>query len=128
MNLLLDTHIFIWWENDYKRLSHRQSEAIQNPDTVVWLSLVSIWEMQIKTQLGRITFDEALSDKIARQRQENDLQILHLNETDIYALSHLPHYHRDPFGRLLIAQALHNQMTLVTHDDEILAYDVETLT
>jgi len=127
LNLLLDTHVFIWWESEPEKLSPTSLEALQDGSNTIQLSLVSIWEMQIKAQLGKIAFDEPLEDKVARQRLDNHMQLLSLREAHIYALSNLAGHHRDPFDRLLIAQANVESMTLVTTDKHISHYSVPTL-
>jgi PIN domain nuclease of toxin-antitoxin system len=127
MNLLLDTHTFIWWDDNNQRLSSAAQDALTDPDHTVYLSLVSIWEMQIKVQLGRLDFNLSIAQKVAGQRQQNGLLILPLREAHIYALSELADHHRDPFDRLLIAQARHEGLTLVTADANVRAYDVQTL-
>ena len=127
MRLLLDTHTFVWWEAEAKQLSSTALSAIMTPENTIYLSMVSIWEMQIKTQLGKMTLTESLADKINRQQNQNQIQLLSILPQHIYHLAQLPDHHRDPFDRLLIAQAQLEQMPLITTDKAIQAYDVETL-
>lgn len=127
MKLLLDTHVFIWLDDDYTKLSSPVRDALAEPKNTIYLSLVSIWEMQIKTQLGKLKFSLPLKDKISEQVNENQLQILTISDRHIYELENLPHNHRDPFDRLLIAQARIEKMTLITHDSQIKKYSVTTL-
>ena len=89
--------------------------------------MVSIWEMQIKIHIGKMTLTEPLSVKISRQLEQNQIHLLPIHPEHIYQLSELPDHHRDPFDRLLIAQANVEQMTLVTTDASILDYDITTL-
>ena len=88
------------------------------------MSLVSIWEMQIKIQLGKLNFTVPLSEIIASQQHANDLQLLAMTTTHIYALAHLPNHHRDPFDRLLVAQAMTEQMPLLSADARFNGYPV----
>ena len=127
MNLLLDTHAFIWWDDDYNRLPLSVIAALHHSDNVIYLSLVSIWEMQIKLQLGKLKFEIPLSQKVQEQQATNKIQLLPITDTHIYGLDALPHHHRDPFDRLLIAQARTGSLQLVTHDANIGKYDVQIL-
>lgn len=106
MNLLLDTHSFLWVVGDAEKLSASVNDTIQDRRNSLYLSLVSIWEMQIKIQLGKLTLPDALPNVIREQQEVNALQLLRIDPEHIYALDALPQYHRDPFDRLLIAQAL----------------------
>lgn len=127
MNLLLDTHIFIWWDDDVKKLSPSVMSALTDPKNIIYLSTVSIWEMQIKTQLGKLKFSLPLKEKVSEQMSKNNLNLLNIYDHHIYELEKLPHHHRDPFDRLLIAQARIEKMTLITHDANIQKYSVKTL-
>lgn len=127
MNLLLDTHVFIWWDDEYVRLPESLRVTLRDPQHTMYLSLVSIWEMQIKLQLGKLKFTLPLQQKIRDNQTRNGLQLLPISERHLYALEELPHHHRDPFDRLLIAQARSQNFTLVTHDPNIRRYDVKTL-
>jgi PIN domain nuclease of toxin-antitoxin system len=127
MNLLLDTHAFIWWDDDYARLPDSLLVKLRDPQHIVYLSLASIWEMQIKIQLGKIEFTIPLSQKIRDNQLRNKLQLLPIAEAHLYALGDLPHHHRDPFDRVLIAQSRTESLTLVTNDSNIRRYDVTTL-
>ena len=127
MNLLLDTHVFIWWTISPNRLSEKASELIANPQNILFLSLVSIWEMQIKTQLGKLSFDLPLADLITRQQEVNDLYLLPIELTHIYNLASLPNHHRDPFDRLLMAQALIENINLISIDKVFDKYPVDRI-
>jgi PIN domain nuclease of toxin-antitoxin system len=81
--------------------------------------------MQIKVQLGKLKFDIALPDKVSNQQEKNDIQILPIVQSHIYAINELPHHHRDPFDRVLIAQATSENLYLVSHDAKIAQYDVQ---
>lgn len=124
MRLLLDTHIFIWWNGDLSRLSPQARSLCEDKTNTLVLSLASIWEMQIKYQLGKLTFNQPLPDVIARQQQANALEILPITVEHIYALQNLPAHHKDPFDRLLIAQANVEKITLISADDVFHQYDV----
>ncbi len=127
MNLLLDTHIFLWLNSAPEKLPASAERACCDPTNKLFLSLVSPWEIQIKQQLGKLQLQADLSDLIQTQRNENNLQILPIELDHIYALSHLPYHHNDPFDRLLIAQAQVESMTLVTVDKKICQYDLKII-
>ena len=128
MKLLLDTHIFLWYISADKKLSSRFREEIRNPENEVYLSTISLWEIIIKNQLGKLPLPEPPQFFIPSERQRHLIESLPLNEAGVRHLADLPPLHRDPFDRMLICQAKANQMTLVTSDSAILQYSVTTLT
>ena len=112
MKLLLDTHAFIWWDNDQTRLSGVALAACLDPVNQLCLSVASIWELQIKMQLGKLTLRVPLPDVLADQ-QRNGMVIEAVTVEDVLGLSALPMHHRDPFDRLLVAQARRSGFHLV---------------
>jgi PIN domain nuclease of toxin-antitoxin system len=127
MKLLLDTNVFIWLNDAPHRVRNRVMTVIANPDNDLFLSLTSIWEMQIKIQLGKLELNDSLPDILKTQQVENNIQILTINLNHIWSLENLPNHHRDPFDRLLIAQAQTEDMTLVSADEMFDLYDVDLL-
>jgi PIN domain nuclease of toxin-antitoxin system len=127
MNLLIDTHVFIWWDDDYEQLPEPLQDELANPQNTIYLSLASVWEMQIKTQLGKLKFSVPLPQKVQDQQSKNRIELLPITKAHIYAVDELPFHHRDPFDRLLIAQARTDNLILVTHDTNIQQYSVITL-
>ena len=95
--------------------------------TNVVVYYISIWEMQIKQQLGKLTLRLSLEQLIQEQKSKNNIQLLPLYETHIYGLSNLAQHHRDPFDRLLISQAIIENLILITDDEQIKKYSVRTL-
>jgi PIN domain nuclease of toxin-antitoxin system len=116
MRILLDTHIFIWMATEPERLSSRFTESIIDRQNSLFLSLASIWEIQIKVALGKLDLKGDLATIVDIQIEENSIQLLSIDLKHIYALSNLPAHHRDPFDRLLIAQSQVEKMTLATVD------------
>ena len=116
MKLLLDTNVFIWLNDAPHRVREHVMTIVANPDNELFLSLTSIWEMQIKIQLGKLALNDSLPDILKTQQVDNNLQILTINLNHIWSLANLPALHRDPFDRLLIAQAQTEGMTLVSAD------------
>ena len=126
MKLLLDTHTFIWWDSDPARLSSVALAALRDPANRVWLSVVSVWEILIKAQLGKLSVRLPLPDIVAQQ-QANGLQVLPVTLPHSLALDGLPPIHKDPFDRLLIAQAVVEGAELVSADRVFSQYPVRLL-
>ena len=124
MKLLLDTHIFIWWAGDPSKLSSQALALLQDGTNTLLLSVVSVWEMQIKRQLGKLKLNLPLQDLIANQQQTNGVMILPVKLEHVLALQNLPTPHNDPFDRLLIAQAIVEGATIVTVDAAFASYPV----
>ena len=127
MKLLLDTHAFIWWDGGDARLSSEALAACNSAANSLHLSLASVWEMQIKMQLGKLTMRVPLAEVLRDQRQRNGLVLEPVELEDILSLETLRPLHRDPFDRLLVAQAIRGGFHLVSHDPEIARYPVPAL-
>ncbi len=118
MHLLLDTHIFLWWERDDRKLPQKARSMIRDADRI-YISSVSIWEASIKTQLGKLSVDiEQLIEKIS----SDGFIELPLTTQHVAALSKLPNLHQDPFDRILIAQALSEPLKFLTADKVLRKY------
>lgn len=124
MNLLFDTHIFIWWDSEPQKLSASTMALCQDKTNVLYLSTASVWEIQLKHQLGKLELHQPLEKIIAEQQQIHGLKILPVELPHIYALRDLPMHHKDPFDRLLIAQARAEKMTLLSVDPMFASYPV----
>ncbi len=127
MKVLLDTHTFIWLDTLPEKLSKMAMDICQNVDNQLYLSIASIWEIQIKIQLGKLNLRVPLADMLKVQQQENDLNILNITVEHIYQLQNLPFFHNDPFDRLIIAQSSLENMTLVSADGKFKNYDISVL-
>jgi PIN domain nuclease of toxin-antitoxin system len=127
VKLLLDTHAFIWLDGEPARLSANARAACTDPANELYLSLASIWELQIKLQLGKLALRDDLGSILSEQQQTNHLRLLAIELPDILGLATLPAHHRDPFDRLLVAQARCGGFEFVTHDPEIAKYPVTIL-
>ena len=127
MNLLLDTHIFIWSQIEKHKLSAARLQMLEDANNTLYLSLVSLWELQLKIMLGKFKFPKPLAEIVREQRIVNDLQILSITSEHIYALENLPFHHKDPFDRLLIAQATVENYTLVSDDPAFSAYSAKLI-
>lgn len=126
MNLLLDTHAFMWWDSNPAKLSPRALAALHDPANTKRISVVSIWEMIIKSQLGKLTPRLPLSQIVAQQ-QANGLQVLAVSLAHVLAVEGLPLIHKDPFDRLLAAQTNVEAAELVTADPVFARYPVKVL-
>ncbi|WP_428483311.1 type II toxin-antitoxin system VapC family toxin [Rhodopila sp.] len=124
MNLLLNTHVFLWMVAEPSRIDRRILAALASPDNEVIVSAATPWEIAIKQACGRLTFPLERFDEIMQRMGCDMLPILPAHGI---AAGSLPRHHADPFDRMLIAQARIETLTLVTHDDAIRRYDVAVL-
>ena len=127
MKLLLDTHVFLWLNDSPEKLTDAARQACEDPRNSLHLSLASAWEIQIKQQLGKLQLEAPWQDMIKTQQRDNDLAIVPVELAHVEALANLPPAHRDPFDRMLIAQALTEGMTIVTLDTAFKEYPAQLL-
>jgi PIN domain nuclease of toxin-antitoxin system len=126
MKLLLDTHAFIWWHDEPERLSARVLALCQDPANQLWLSVASLWEIQIKSRLGKIGLRKPLP-ALVEEEQANGLSLVDVRAAHVFELDSLPMIHKDPFDRIIIAQARVEHFRLATHDSTIGEYEVEVV-
>ena len=126
MKLLLDTHAFLWFTAGDSHLSRRARRAIEDAQAVLLLSAASVWEIAIKSSLGRLSLPTTAADFLA-PKLEGGLQLLAIDWRHAAAVETLPFHHRDPFDRLLIAQASIERLTIVTSDPVFRKYGVPTV-
>ena len=127
MRLLLDTHVFLWYITADAKLPSAFRAAIQDPANVAYLSVASVWEAVIKHKLCKLALPGLPADYLPRQRVAHAIASLPLDEGAMPHLAGLPPLHRDPFDRVLVAQALQHGLNVVTVDPEIAAYPVPLL-
>ncbi len=127
MKLLLDTHVFLWYISADPQLPAAFRDGIRDPANEVYLSAASVWEAVIKHAPGKLPLPEPPAEYLPRQRQAHRIATLPVEEAALSYLASLPPLHRDPFDRIMIAQALQQGMTLVTVDDQVGAYPVPVL-
>ncbi|MGH8480634.1 MAG: type II toxin-antitoxin system VapC family toxin [Gammaproteobacteria bacterium] len=127
MKILLDTHTFIWWDSDPTKLSPTALALLTDPTTEVILSVTSLWEMQIKRQLGKLSLRLSLAEIVAHQQTTNGVIVLPITQAHVLALDGLPTPHKDPFDRLLVAQANSEGAALVSTDPICSAYPVHVV-
>lgn len=123
MKLLLDTHALLWWLADDARIGQQARERIADPDTIVLVSAVSLWEIVVKVRVGKL---EAEIGEIVAAIERQDFTLLPIDPAHLEALANLPLHpdHRDPFDHLLVAQALSEGATFVSEDRNAARYAV----
>lgn len=126
MKLLLDTHVWLWWNTDPERLAAAARRQIADARNEVFLSAASVWEMAIKRRSGKLPLPEPVASYVARRLAADDVAALPVSVDHAAAVESLELLHRDPFDRLLIAQARHEGLRLLTVDDQVLAYGTPT--
>lgn len=117
---LLDTHVLLWWFQAPDKLSDEQTRILSDPQAFVWLSAASVWEISIKSSLGKLTIPSHFWNHVEAQ----DFRPLSITSTHAKQIATLPPLHHDPFDRILISQALTEQYTILTSDEAIKKYDV----
>ena len=127
MRLLLDTHAFMWWDSASSQLPPSVADACQDQSNTLILSVASVWEIQIKTQLGKLNLTQPLREIISHQQQANQLRVLPVTLEHVWALQQLPLLHKDPFDRLLIAVALSENAVRASGDAAFAQYSVQPL-
>jgi PIN domain nuclease of toxin-antitoxin system len=127
MRLLLDTQVFLWFLSDEARIPEDARTAIESASNAVLVSAVSVWEIAIKASIGRLQISHADVVKLPRLIEATGFDDLPVDARHASAVVALPMHHRDPFDRLLVAQARVEDLTLVTTDPAIRAYDVRVL-
>jgi PIN domain nuclease of toxin-antitoxin system len=124
---LLDTHAFLWFILDDPKLSERAKALIADADNAVEISPASYWEIAIRISLGKYALPESYAGFMERQLADNDFRILPIEPRHAAVLIDLPFHHRDPFDRLLVAQAICEEIPLVSTDPALDAYPVTRL-
>ena len=127
MRLLLDTHAFIWWDSEPQRLSRQALALCKDPGNQLMLSVVSLWEIQIKAQMDKVRLRHPLSEIVQTQQEANGMTILPLTALHVYGLDNLQPFHKDPFDRMLVAQAKVEELRLVSSDEMLKKYPIEVV-
>ena len=122
MRYLLDTHVLLWWHGNDHSLPAPVRTALMAPESELFLSAVSVWEISIKLGLGKLRLAMPLADLLETETRINGLQMLAITAWHALRISDFPAIHADPFDRMLIAQAIHEDLTLVSADAQIARY------
>ena len=115
MNLLLDTHTYIWFSTNKPELSAIVKKMVEDSDNSSYISIASLWEMSIKISLGKLSIDKEFKDVI-KDLTESGIEILPISFEHVLRSSSLPFHHRDPFDRIIIAQSMCEGMKLLSAD------------
>ncbi len=125
MKLLLDTHAFLWWVAASDELSRKARSTVGSARNECFVSVASGWEIAIKVSLGKLRIDGALDRFLPEQLAASGFQALAIDLKHTARVATLPFHHRDPFDRLLVAQALEEDLTMVTADPVVVKYGVK---
>ncbi len=125
MNLLLDTHAFLWWIRDDESLGRKARKAIANERNHCFLSVASCWEMAIKKSLGRLEVPEPVDGFVAEQLAANRITLLPIDLRHVSRVSRLAFHHRDPFDRILVSQAIEEGLAIASADPIFHKYGIE---
>ena len=125
MRLLVDTQAFLWWVSDDVRLTRAARRAVENGQC--FLSIASCWEMAIKVSLKKLILPHPIERFLHQQLEENEFTLLAVSLEHVSAVASLPFLHRDPFDRLLVAQAAAENLHIVSSDEQFDAYDVKRI-
>jgi PIN domain nuclease of toxin-antitoxin system len=123
MNLLLDTHVFIWWMEDHSRLNRHVRDVMTSPRNHVLVSAVTVWEISIKIALGKLSIPEPMLPAMTRE----GFAFLPVGYPEADMVAKLPMVHKDPFDRLLVAQTIVHDCVLLTSDRQILGYEIPVM-
>jgi PIN domain nuclease of toxin-antitoxin system len=127
MRALLDTHVFLWWNQDDPQLSAVARSTIEDGRNELYLSAASAWEIAIKTAKGRLVLPSPPDRYVAERLAYYGFQALPIQLSHALAVAALPHIHVDPFDRLLVAQSRYEQLPIITADAAFVRYDVQVL-
>lgn len=127
MNFLIDTHCWLWWMSEPERLNATARRRIKNRRNAVFFSAASAWEIAIKAALGKLRLPEPAVDYVPSRVSGQGMVPLPINQRHALLLEAMPPHHRDPFDRMLIAQAQVENLPILTGDRHFLSYDVKVL-
>jgi PIN domain nuclease of toxin-antitoxin system len=127
VNLLLDTHAFLWFIGGSSNLSKKARVLIEDETNRVFISTASLWEIAIKISLGKLKINESFEILIPEQLSANGIELLDISISHTATIVDLPFHHRDPFDRLLVAQAQVEQFSLISKDDIFDTYGINRL-
>jgi len=127
VRILLDTHVLLWWLEDSARLSETARSTVADTATQLFWSAASSWELAIKVGLGRIRLVTPLRKLLPAALLEQSIDFLAVEQSHALQVAELPHHHRDPFDRMLVAQCRVERLRLLSADEQIRRYDVDVV-
>lgn len=126
MKVLLDTHALIWFVEGVDKLSLKAKLTIEDLENTRLVSIASLWEIVIKSSLNKIEMKKSF-EEINKLLFDNDIQILKINVDHLNTLLSLPHHHKDPFDRMLIAQSITENIAIISVDQQFKPYSVNVI-
>ena len=126
MKFLIDTHVFIWYATGDKRLNKSIISIIEGGNDL-YLSMASIWEMAIKVNIGRLNFLGPFKEILTHQIEINNYHLLNIEPEHIFYLSNLELFHKDPFDRIIISQAIVENIPVISKDKYFMNYNIEVI-
>ncbi len=127
MKLLIDTHVFLWLNMDANKLTPIVKQYLLSGEHELYLSIASVWEMQIKSQIGKLELKTPIKSLVMHNSIHNQIKLLPITLENIATLELLPQHHKDPFDRMLIAQASCESMSLLSADHVFAQYDIKLI-
>lgn len=127
MNVLLDSHVFLWLAQQPEKLSAEAMRICWQIENTLLLSVASLWEIQIKAQIGKLDLTISLEDLLDEQQRVNRVELLAIRPDHIFGLGQLPFHHSDPFDRLLIAQSISENIPILSRDAVFAQYPVQVI-
>ena len=124
MRYLLDTHTLLWFISEDKKLSNRAHRLILDSNSEIFLSIASLWEIAIKVNIGKLALEQPFEQLFPKELHFHKIRILDITVDSLARLTALPVHHRDPFDRLIIAQALVERIPIIGVDSAFDAYGV----
>ncbi len=126
MNILLDTNAFIWFSEDDEKLSEKGRIIIEEENNIIFVSVVTFWEIAIKKSIRKLEMTLSINE-LYKKAIDNGFEILPILFEHVQKIETLPYYHKDPFDRIIIAQSIVEDMTVVTSDDVFVKYNVKRI-
>ena len=123
MNIIIDTHIFLWALSNPSRLNKHHLKELETPANTIWLSSVSVTEIMIKASIGKLICDF----DVVEIAEKSGFELLDYSARDALSLKELPFHHKDPFDRMLIAQSIANNFTIMSDDQKFIHYDCQLI-
>ena len=127
MRLLIDTNVLLWWLEDNPKLGTKARVAIAEPSNEVWVSVAATWEIVVKHALGRLELAEPMEELLPREFAANRFRVVPITLSHTLLVGQLPPHHADPFDRVMVAQAIHEGMTMLSSDEQLTRYQVAVL-
>jgi PIN domain nuclease of toxin-antitoxin system len=127
VKILADTHTFLWFVTDAPQLSAKAKTILEDEETERFFSIASLWEIAIKTSLGKLALRKPLQEFLPEQLAVNRFSLLNISVEHAFQIARLPLHHRDPFDRMLVAQCLTENLPLVSNDSTLDAYGIKRL-